>query len=426
MTANDWQGDRARGPLRGELRVPGDKSIGHRAVLFPLLGAGSSRVRGLPDGEDVGCTLRAARALGAEIQVDPDGCTIRTVARLREPADVLDCGNSGTSIRLLAGLIAADPVYAVLSGDASLRRRPMARILDPLRRAGVAVDGREGGKQAPITVRGPVRSPVVEDLAVASAQVKTALLLAGRHVGARVREPAQSRDHTERLLSAMGAHLHRDDAGYLALAPGGFTPVDLEVPGDFSSAAFWLVAASLVPGSELTICGVGVNPTRTGALDVLRAMGANIRVEPCGSGPEPTADLTVRAADLRGVTIAGDLALRALDELPVLAIAAAFAEGPTVIADATELRVKESDRVARVVSGLQSLAVDAEERPDGMVIHGGGARPGARVDATGDHRIAMAFAVAALRAGPIQIGGMEAIGSSYPGFLRDLRRVAGR
>lgn len=414
------------GPLRGELVVPGDKSISHRALLLNALGEGTARVRGLLDGADVAATLAAVRAMGVTVDVG-DEVVIRSSGRLQEPDDVLHCGNSGTSIRLLAGVVAAEPLFVVLTGDASLRRRPMARVLGPLRAMGAAVDGRGGGDRAPISVRGGSLRPYAHDLSIASAQVKTALLLAGRRCGVSVREPSRSRDHTERMLLGMGADLTQDD-GWLRLSPDApWRSIDVDVPGDPSSAAFWLVAGSVIEGSEILLRGVGVNPTRSGVIDALLAMGASLEITPRAQvGAEPVADITVRAASLRGTRIDGELALRALDELPVLAVAAAFAEGETVIADAHELRVKESDRVARVVSGLRAMGVEVEERPDGMVIQGGAPRGPATIDARGDHRIAMAFAVAgAASPGGVEIVGAEEIGTSYPGFvaaLQELRR----
>lgn len=417
------------GPLRGEVNVPGDKSVSHRALLFNALATGSSRVRGLLEAGDVAATRRAVQALGVEVGLDGTDTVIRASGRLVEPDDVIDCGNAGTAMRLLAGVIAADPVFAVLTGDGSLRRRPMRRVAEPLRRMGARVDGRDDGARAPITVRGAVTDGGAHDLSVASAQVKTAILLAGRRVGVSVREPGLSRDHSERMLTAMGASLSLAADGWLRLDPvGSLTPVDVDVPGDISSAAFWLVAGSITEGSEIVLRRVGVNPTRAGVIDVLRAMGADITVLPIEqAGAEPVADLVVRHAALRGVRIDGDLALRALDELPVLSVAASYADGETVIADAEELRVKESDRIARVASGLRALGIGVEERPDGMVIQGGRPRGPATIDARGDHRIAMSFAVAAAAgAGDLTLLGAEEIGSSYPTFLSDLEALRGR
>ena len=303
----------------------------------------------------------------------------------------------------------------------------MGRVAGPLRLMGAAIDGRDGGSRAPITIRGGELRPVDHVLPVASAQVKSAILLAGLACGASVREPARSRDHTERMLRAMGARLAERD-GTLVLSPtAGLDPVDVDVPGDLSAAAFPLVAASLVPGSEVILEGVGVNPTRSGVLDVLRAMGASVEERPRRSvGPEPVADLVVRAAPLVATEIRGELALRSLDELVVIAVAAAFAAGTTRIRDAAELRVKESDRISRVAKGLRALGVAVEEHPDGLDVTGGRPRGPAVVDATGDHRVAMAFAVAGLAMGgegEVRVEGAESVRSSWPAFFEDLRAL---
>lgn len=414
------------GPLRGEIHVPGDKSVSHRALLLNALATGSAQVRGLLRGEDVLSTLAAVRALGVRVDDDGDTLVVHGTGRLAEPDDVLDCGNSGTTMRLLCGALAAEPLHAVLTGDASLRRRPMKRVAVPLRRMGAHVDGREGGAKAPLAVRGGDLVPTDHDLDVASAQVKTCVLLAGRHVGVRVREPGPSRDHTERLLAAMDAGLSQDAEGWWSL-PGGraWQAVDVDVPGDLSSAAFWLVAASVVPGSELVLRHVGLNPTRAGVVDALRAMGADLTVTPVqAAGAEPVADVVVRHRGLTGARIDGELALRSLDELPVLAVAAAFADGTTTIADAEELRVKESDRIARVVTALRAFGVAVEEHPDGMVIEGGHPAGRGVVDCSGDHRLAMAFAVMGAAApGGAELHGAEGMATSYPAFLDDLARV---
>lgn len=422
------------GPLRGEARVPGDKSISHRAVLFNALASGgSARVTGLSGGEDVTATIQACRALGCAIAAVPEGdgpgagrtAVIRST-RLREPDDVIDCGNSGTSIRLLLGALAAGDDgaerFAVLTGDGSLRSRPMGRVVAPLRAMGARIDGRDHGRLAPLGIHARPLTAVDHDLPIASAQLKSALLLAGLRCGVAVREPHRSRDHTERMLRGMGAALADTDGdGWLRLAPSELASVDVHVPGDLSAAAFLLVAGAIVPGSELTLRDIGVNPTRTGVIDALIAMGADLTVHPAAaSGPEPAADVVVRAGPLRGTTIDGELALRCLDELPVLAMAAAVAAGTTVIRDAAELRVKESDRIARVAVGLRTVGVDVEERPDGMIVHGLGRGPtrSGVVDATGDHRIAMAFAVLGrVTDGGISVHGAEAVRSSWPGFF---------
>jgi 3-phosphoshikimate 1-carboxyvinyltransferase len=414
--------------LVGEVTVPGDKSVSHRALLFNTLAPGGvARIRGLSHGEDVRATQVACEQLGARVQQEGDELVLRAPDALQTPASALDCGNSGTSIRLLLGALAGRPVEATLTGDESLQGRPMGRLVRPLRQMGAQIGGPSDGERAPLWVKGGALRQVAHDLPVASAQLKSGLLLAGLGCGVSVREPAQSRDHTERMLRAMGASLHSEDRhtedGWLSLSPSVLSPLDVDVPGDLSSAAFLLVAAALLPGSELVIRQVGLNPTRTGVLDVLRAMGADLRTENLRQcGEEPMADLVIRHGPLRGVDISGELTVRSLDELVVLSVAAAFAEGTTTISDAAELRVKESDRLARVASGLRALGVELEERPDGLVITGGrpSSPPGgpAVVDATGDHRVAMAFTVAGLVApGGVTVQGADSVSSSWPGFF---------
>jgi 3-phosphoshikimate 1-carboxyvinyltransferase len=406
--------------LLGEVSVPGDKSISHRSLLFNTLAPGAvARIRGLSHGEDVGATRAACEQLGAEVQQDEDGLVLRAPASLKTPASALDCGNSGTSIRLLLGALAGSSVEATLTGDDSLRGRPMGRVVRPLRQMGAQIGGPTDGERAPLWVKGSPLHREAHDLPVASAQLKSALLLAGLQCGVSVREPALSRDHTERMLRAMGATLHKADEGWLSLSPAQLRPLDVDVPGDLSSAAFLLVAAALVPGSEVVIRQVGLNPTRTGVLDVLGAMGADLHVENVRQcGEEPMGDLVIRHGPLRGVDISGELTLRSLDELVVLSVAAAFASGTTTISDASELRIKESDRLARVSAGLRALGVELEEKPDGLVISGGHPRGPAVVDATGDHRIAMAFTVAGLVApGGVSVQGADSVSSSWPGFF---------
>jgi len=417
------------GALHGSLRVPGDKSVSHRALLLNSLTGGTARIRGLLDSEDVHATRGAVQALGVTVRADGPDWILTAPERLNEPEDVVDCGNSGTTIRLLTGLLAPLDLSVVLTGDHSLRRRPMGRVVQPLRDLGVCIDGRDHGNLAPLTLRGgTVRPGASHRLSISSAQVKTCLLLAGRKEGTSVWEPRDSRDHTERMLRAMGAPLrqaadrtwHLDPVEHLA-------PLDVDVPRDLSAAAFWLVGGSIVPGSDLRLPGVGLNPTRAGVVDALQRMGARIEAEPVdASGAEPVANLRVQATALRGTDIAGDLALRCLDEIPVLAVAAACAEGVTRIRDAAELRVKESDRIARVVQGLRSLGIDVEEYPDGMAIQGGAFKGPGQVDADGDHRIAMAFAMAGcITPGGVQISGAHSIGSSYPRFFDDLASLRG-
>ncbi len=414
--------------LRGTLRVPGDKSISHRSLIFNGVAHGQARVSGLLGALDVQATRRCMTQLG--VQIEAQGQDILVTGRggkLQEPDDVLDCGNSGTSIRLLTGLLAGQDLYAVLTGDVHLRKRPMARVTVPLSTLGARFDGRDGGRLAPLSVRGGPLHLGKLTSKVASAQVKTSLMLAS--LGAEglldYREPSLSRDHSERLFKAMGAELEMDGIGGLKLAGGqGLQAVDIQVPGDISSAAFFLVAASITPGSELVLKGVGLNPTRDGVLHALWAMGADIEVlDKWVSGGEEIGDLRVRHAALQGTEIGGDLIPRLVDEVPVLAVAAAFAQGETRFTDCAELRVKESDRLAATAAGLSALGVQVQELPDGLVVQGG-AMSGGEVNSFGDHRIAMAFCVAACAAaGPILVRDTANVATSFPEFSELLERA---
>ena len=415
------------GSLKGSVELPGDKSISHRSLLFNALASGPSRITGLLVSEDVDATRRAVEALGARVVLDGHDLIVHPpTGGLVEPADVIDCGNSGTTIRLLAGVLASQPFFSVLTGDASLRNRPMKRVTKPLARMGAKFDGRQGADRPPLAVRGRKLKMTHHDLPMASAQVKSALLLAGLNSGVAVREPRQSRDHSERMLMRMGCTLRKDSEDWLVLLPPDqLDPCDVHVPRDISAAAFFIVAANLVEGSEIFLENVGINPTRTGILDVLTTMGADVQVYPKKlDGAEPVADILARYSPLVGTTIKGDLTLRSLDELPVLAIAAAFAEGETHIRDAAELRVKESDRIGRVCDGLRAMGIYVDEREDGMTITGGLPLGGATIDASGDHRIAMAFAIAALRVRKgLTIRGADSIASSYPLFFAHLEAL---
>ncbi|MFK7931851.1 MAG: 3-phosphoshikimate 1-carboxyvinyltransferase [Myxococcota bacterium] len=413
----------ACGPLTGEITPPGDKSISHRCLMLGALANGPVRMRRLLDSADVRATAHAMEALGATLSIDGDAVVLTPPERFADPSDVIDCGNSGTTIRLLTGLIAAENVFAVLNGDASLRGRPMSRVVGPLRLMGAKIEGRLSNTKAPLCIRGPLTRPMAHDLPLSSAQVKSALLLGGRHVGVSLRETRSSRDHTERLLTQMGARLKTTPDGWMQLRPfETLDPFDVMVPGDLSSASFWMVAGSIIPGSEIVLRNVGINPTRAGVIDALKQMGARIEVQTLPGDGEPTADLRIKARELVGTTIEGDLALRSIDELPVLAVAAAFATGETIIRDVAELRVKESDRIARTVDGLKAMGVEVDEQPDGMIIQGGSPKGPGVVDASGDHRIAMAFAVAGLAAGPVTL--LQADSStSYPGFWSDLEAL---
>jgi 3-phosphoshikimate 1-carboxyvinyltransferase len=418
-------------PLRGTLRVPGDKGISHRALLFAAMADGRSRVTGLAGGDDVRRTRRAIEALGVAVTVDKEGCTIdgRGIDALTEPVDVLDCGNSGTSIRLLTGLLSGRPFLTVLTGDKSLVTRPMRRVVEPLRAMGAHIDGRADGALAPLVVRGGNLSGTDHTLAVASAQVKTAIVLAGLQADGvtTVTEPAPSRDHTERMLAALGAPVARLDERCVQVTRGAPGPLELHVPGDPSSAAFWAVAAAITPGSDLTIEGLDLNPTRIAFVDVLARMGASIGIEHSHDElGEPVGALHVRHGALQGTTIQGAEIPWLIDEIPVLAVAAAFAEGMTHIRDAAELRVKESDRVATVAGMLGAMGIGVETADDGLSVRGGRPVP-ARFESHGDHRIAMSAAVAAnALEGESTVVNWRSTATSYPEFGADLARLTGR
>ena len=422
---------RPAGPLLGEISIPGDKSITHRALILASLADGESTITGASRGDDCVRTARALAAMGVPIAGIGEA-DLRVVGAglrgLREPGDVLDAGNSGTCMRLLAGLLAGQPFFSVLTGDASLRRRPMRRVTEPLGRMGAMIMGRDGGALPPLAIRGGALQGMAHVLSVASAQVKTALLLAGLFAEGEtaVTEPEQSRDHTERMLSFCAQPIARDGLT-LRLAPAGrLAARSFAVPGDVSSAAFFVVAALLVPESRLLIRNVGVNPTRTGLLDALAAMGAAVTLrDPRQAAGEPVADLEVTASPLRGIEIGGRLVPRLIDEVPILAVAAACAAGRTLIRDAAELRVKESDRIASVATELRRLGAVVEERPDGLLIEGRPALRGAPCTSHGDHRIAMSLAVAGLIArGETRVADAACIDTSFPEFPALLGRVA--
>ncbi len=420
--------------VAGTVTVPGDKSVSHRAALLGALAEGPTEVHGFLEGEDCLATLAAVGALGAEVtRKAPGHYVIRGAGLdgLTEPEAVLDCGNSGTSARLLLGVLAGQPFAACLTGDASLRRRPMERVVEPLGRMGAQVIGRAGGRRLPLAIAGrrPL-APLRHVSPVASAQVKSAVLLAGLWASGPVEviEPAPSRDHTERMLAAFGADVETDGP-VVRLRPGRtLRGRVVHVPGDVSSAAFFLVAGALAAEGGVTVAGVGVNPTRTGVLDVLGAMGAAVAIAPRPGDGEPVADLGVSPGRLRATAIGGALVPRAIDELPVLAVAAACADGVTELTDAAELRVKESDRIRALAVELAKLGARIEERPDGLRITGSGGRPlrGGQVSSWGDHRLAMALIVAGLAAeGETVVEDVACIATSYPDFVPACRRLAG-
>ncbi len=417
------------GPLRGEVRVPGDKSISHRALLLGALADGNSEITGFLRCNDTLATLDCIRRLGVEVEIrDPTSLVVhgRGLRGLRAPSSPLDCVRSGTAIRLLTGILAGQPFTSVLTGDAQLRRRPMARVVEPLTGMGAEIETTDG--HAPLVVHGRPLHGIEYRMPIASAQVKSALLLAGLYADSptTVHQPGPARDHTERMLAAMGAEITTaGDA--VTIAPSALSPVPIPVPGDFSSAAFPLVAALLVPGSRITLRGVGINPTRTGLLDVLSTMGAEIEVrEFHREGNEPVADLRVRAAGLRGAEIGGETVVRMIDEFPILAVAATQAAGTTVVRDAGELRVKETDRIAAVVEELRRLGAEIEPRPDGFIVHGPTRLHGAAVSSHGDHRLGMALAVAGLIAdGVTEIDDIACADDSFPGFVGLMRSLGG-
>ncbi len=419
-------------PLRGSLRVPGDKSISHRALMLGALATGTTSIQGLLLGEDPHSTAACFRAMGAQISElqEREVTVVGTGGILQEPGDVLNAGNSGTTLRLMLGILTAQPGrFFSVTGDASLRSRPMARVVQPLLKMGAQIWGRNGGDRAPLAVQGQRLQPLRYTLPVASAQVKSCLLLAGLFCEGetQITEPATTRDHSERLLRAFGADLRTDpQTRTISLyGPAKLTAQSVTVPGDISSAAFWLVAASIVPGSELLIENVGVNPTRTGVLDALARMEADISLlNPRQVAGEPVADLRVRHTVLKGCTLCGDLIPRLIDEIPVLAVAAAFAQGKTTIRDAAELRVKESDRIAVMARELGRLGAQVSELPDGLEIDGGASLVGTEVDSHDDHRVAMSLAVAALVAtGTTQIARAQSASVSYPDFIPTLTHL---
>lgn len=422
------------GPLIGAARVPADKSITHRALLFGAIAQGVSRVRNYLDGGDCRATVGVVRALGVEVEEPATGewrIHGRGLHGLQEPDVVLDCVNSGTTARLLAGLLAGQDFHSVLVGSEQLRKRPMARVVEPLRKMGADIGGRDGGRLLPLSIRGRGLRGIDYHLPVASAQVKSALLLAGLFAGGLtiVREPGPARDHTERMLAAMGAPIVRHGPVVTAETPvRPLAPLDLTVPGDFSSAAFLLAAAACAPGSHVTVPGVGVNPTRRGLLDALIEMGADVTLSNwTESGGEPTGDLHVRPAPLRGITLGGAAIPTLIDELPVFAVIATQAEGLTVVRDAAELRVKETDRIATTVEELRKLGAAIEATHDGFMIEGPTRLQGARVDSHGDHRLAMALAVAGLLAdGATAIDDAACASDSFPGFADVLARLGAR
>ena len=414
---------RPGGKLSGRFRVPGDKSISHRSIMLGSLATGETRVSGFLEGEDSLATLAAFRQMGVDIE-GPDEGRVRIqgvgLKGLRAPPDALYLGNSGTSMRLMSGLLAGQSFATTLTGDVSLEGRPMLRVVQPLISMGALIDTQAGGT-APLVIHETAGLEGIDyNMPIASAQVKSCILLAGLYASGTscVTEPAPTRDHTERMLIGMGYPVQREP-GRVCIEGGHILKgIDIDIPADISSAAFFLVAASIAPGSELLLEHVGMNPTRTGIIDILKQMGADIEVSDAHDvGGEPVANLRVCSAVLQGIDIPAELVPLAIDEFPVIFIAAACAQGRTVLTGAEELRVKESDRIQVMADGLQTLGIDAKATADGMIIEGGILGSG-RVDSHGDHRIAMAFSVAALCAsGKIEIEDCANVNTSFPGFV---------
>ncbi|NER37014.1 MAG: 3-phosphoshikimate 1-carboxyvinyltransferase [Oscillatoria sp. SIO1A7] len=424
--------------LQGRIRVPGDKSISHRALMLGAIAVGETTIEGLLLGEDPRSTASCFRALGADIsELNTQLVRVQGVggepgkSLLLEPADILNAGNSGTTLRLMLGILASQPDrFFTVTGDSSLRSRPMSRVVKPLQQMGAQIWGRVGSSRAPLAVLGQNLQPIHYHSPIASAQVKSCILLAGLMTSGKttVTEPALSRDHSERMLRAFGAEIEVDpEARRVTIAgPCQLQGQKVVVPGDISSAAFWLVAGSIVPGSELIVENVGVNPTRTGILEALQMMDADIEFldEKIVAG-EPVADLRVRWQQLKACTIAGDIIPRLIDEIPILAVAAAFAKGTTVIRDAAELRVKESDRLQAMAKELNELGANVRELPDGLEIVGGASLKGTEVDSHDDHRVAMSLAIAALGAqGSTTIHRAASAAISYPDFSATLEKIA--
>lgn len=417
--------------MRGEITVPGDKSISHRAVMLGSIAEGPTEISGFLEGEDNLSTIEAFRLMGVRIERDGGRVSVegRGLEGLSEPEDVINAGNSGTTTRLLLGLLAGRPFFSAITGDASLRKRPMKRVVDPLRMMGASISGRKDGSLLPLAVSGGRLNGIEYRTPVASAQLKSALLLAGLSAGGEtvIEEPEKSRDHTERMLGLFGADIRTSGNSVSIKSTNRLRGCKIIVPGDISSAAFFLAGAALAPESELLIRQVGINPTRVGIIDILRKMGGSIEVHGGSEASgEPVGDILVRGTRLRGADISGTELLPAIDEFPILCVAAAFAEGTTTISGAAELRVKESDRIAAMSECLSAIGVRNTETEDGMVIEGTGGKraAGGSVKSRGDHRVAMAMAIAALMTeGGVSMEGAGCVDVSFPGFFELLERT---
>jgi 3-phosphoshikimate 1-carboxyvinyltransferase len=416
--------------IKGEISVPGDKSISHRSIMLGAIANGTTTVRGFLRGGDNISTMSAFRSMGIQISDDGEVVTIqgRGLHGLTEAQDFIDCGNSGTTIRLLTGLLAGQSFFSIVTGDQYLRKRPMKRVVEPLSRMGASLLGRQGSTLAPLAINGRSLNAIGYDSPISSAQVKSAIMLAGLYADGEtsVREPSLSRDHSERMFQLFGASVKTFNNGVTVRGGVELTGQQIEVPGDISSATFFIVAALITPGSELLIRNVGVNPTRTGAVDILREMGGSIELlEQREVSGEPVADILVRSSRLKGIAISGTVVPRAIDEFPAICVAAACAEGITTVRDAHELRVKETDRIAAMAKNLRLLGVTVDESDDGMTITGVEQLSGGSVESFGDHRIAMSLSVAALVSkGGITVSDTECVATSFPTFFSLLEQVA--
>ncbi|GIN70108.1 3-phosphoshikimate 1-carboxyvinyltransferase [Bacillus sp. J14TS2] len=416
-------------PLRGTIKVPGDKSISHRSIMLGSIAKGKTTVHGLLTGDDCLHTIECFKQMGVHIYRDGEYVEIegKGVDGLIEPMDVLDVGNSGTTIRLMLGILSNLPFHSVVKGDSSIAKRPMDRVTNPLRQMGANINGRDNGKLTPLAVRGGGLSGIDYISPVASAQVKSAILLAGLFANGMtsVTEPEASRDHTERMIQAFGGEVKTTGLKKTIHGQQQLKGTTITVPGDISSAAFFLVAGSIIPDSHITLKNVGINPTRSGILDVLKEMGADVVIDQLHDQVmEPYADLTVNASSLRSVTIEGDMIPRLIDEIPILALAATQAEGTTIIKDAAELKVKETNRIDTVVEELKKMGAKIEATSDGMKIYGKTSLHGANVNSHGDHRIGMMLAIAScLTHEKVEIEDKEAITVSYPGFFQQLKAL---
>lgn len=415
--------------LHGELSIPGDKSVSHRAIMFGSMAKGRTTVSGFLLGNDCLSTINCFRKLGVKIEVEGTNVVIESkgMADWVEPTDILDTGNSGTTTRLMLGILAGSKLHTVLNGDASIGKRPMRRVIDPLRLMGAQINGRENGQYTPLAIKGNPLQAIEYTMPVASAQVKSAILLAAMHARGTttIYEKGLTRDHTERMLRQFGAEIIAENGTISYKGGQDLIPAHVEVPGDISSAAFFLVAGALAKNSKVILHNVGLNPTRAGILNVLQEMGADIEVSNVDDHAyEPRGTITISTSTLNGITISGDLIPLLIDEIPIIALLATQAQGKTIIRDAAELRVKETDRIAAVVSELKKLGADIEATENGMIIQGGKPLHGASLQTYGDHRIGMMGAIAALiTEGAIQLDDSDCIAVSYPNFFEDLETI---